>query len=415
MKKIRVTGLFILLAFSIVFPLLFPDPVVTTIAIFTLIIMAASTGWNLFSGYTRYLSLGHATFYGLGAYILAALCQGWQVPGGAIPLFLLPVVGLITGLFSLPLGWIALKTRRSTFMVITIAIFALASILPKLLGSLFSQFSSIYLPVPMWDQSIFNLPFYYTALLLLFSALLVSWWMRSSKFGLTLLAIGDDEDRALGLGNKTSLYKLISWTISAIFVGMAGSLNAYYLGLIDPASAFERGINIALPVTAFLGGIGTLGGPLLGAIFTVPIQQYLTLQFGSVGLDLIVYGVLLLVVILVIPQGLAPVLQKRLLMAVVAFSKKGVSVSRLDSSHFPVTPAIAFPARLSYEMARERETPSQVMEAMGGSIQRSNSMPLSMRRGYSAMKAPRLVPLSQETITDSSIMPSISQSDWTME
>jgi branched-chain amino acid transport system permease protein len=412
MKKIRVAGFFILLAFSIVFPLLFSNPVVTTIAIFTLIIMAASTGWNLFSGYTRYLSLGHATFYGMGAYIMAGICQIWHVPGGAIPLFLLPVVGLVTGVFSLPLGWIALQTRRSTFMVITIAIFALASVLPSLLGTLFSQFSNIYLPIPLWDQSIFNLPFYYAALLLLFCALAVSWWMRSSKFGLTLLAIGDDEDRALGLGNRTSLYKLASWTISAIFVGMAGSLNAYYIGLLDPSSAFDRSINVALPVTAFLGGIGTLGGPLLGAIFTVPIQQYLTLQFGSVGLDLILYGALLLVVILFIPQGLAPVLQKRLLMLIAAFLKKSSSVSALDSGHFPVTPAIAFHSGLSYDMTGEYETPSQVMEAMGGgSISRSNSVPLSMRRGYSAMKAPRLVPLSQESVTDSSIMPAINERD----
>jgi len=91
-KKIRVAGFFVVLAFSIVFPLLFPDPVITTVAIFTLIIMAAATGWNLFSGYTRYLSLGHATFYGFGAYILAIMCQDWHLEGGFVPLLLLPLL-----------------------------------------------------------------------------------------------------------------------------------------------------------------------------------------------------------------------------------------------------------------------------------------------------------------------------------
>ncbi|MBV9258556.1 MAG: hypothetical protein JO215_11100, partial [Ktedonobacteraceae bacterium] len=124
MKILQTLGLFALLAFSFLFPLLFSDAVVTTIAIFTLILMAAATGWNLFSGYTRYLSLGHATFYGLGAYILAIMCQVWHVQGGFPPLLLLPLIGLMTGLCSLPLGWIALRTRRTTFMVITIAIFS---------------------------------------------------------------------------------------------------------------------------------------------------------------------------------------------------------------------------------------------------------------------------------------------------
>jgi branched-chain amino acid transport system permease protein len=395
MKKIRVAVFFAVLAFSIVFPLLFPDPVITTIAIFTLIIMVAATGWNLFSGYTRYLSLGHATFYGFGAYILAIVCQIWNIQGGIIPLLLLPIIGLATGLCSLPLGWIALRTRRSTFMVITIAIFALASLLPDLLNIIVPQFSNMYLPNPPWSQSIFNIPFYYTALLLLFGALAIAWWMRSSKFGLCLLAIGDDEDRALGLGNKTSIYKLVAWTISSFFVGAAGALNAYYVGLLDPASAFERGINIALPVTAFLGGIGTLGGPLLGAIFTVPIQQYLTLQYGNVqGLDLILYGVLLLVVIIFMPQGLVPVLQKRFLMGI-PFFKKGSPVS-----------AFIAPSGVSYEMMRANEVRSQILEPVEVSILRSNSVPLSLRRGYSAMKAPRLVPLAQEMAAEGAANPS---------
>ena len=395
-KKIRVAGFFVVLAFSIVFPLLFSDPVITTVAIFTLIIMAAATGWNIFSGYTRYLSLGHATFYGFGAYILAIMCQSWNVQGGIVPLLLLPLIGLITGVCALPLGWIALQTRHYTFMVITIAIFSLISLFPSLLTGIIPQLKTVYFPLPTWDISVFNLPFYYTALLLLFCALLVSWRIRSSKFGLCLLAIGDDEDRALGLGNKTRQNKLLAWTISAIFVGMAGALNAYYLGLLDPASAFSRSFNVALPVTAFVGGLGTLMGPLLGAIITVPIQQYLTLQYGNVpGLDLVIYGALMLGVILFLPQGLAPALQMRFLMRIPLF-KKSSPVSALELATFPGTPAFIAPSGVSHEMMRENTSRS------GEFGPRSNSVPLSMRRGYSAMKSPRLVPLSQEMATEES-------------
>ncbi|HEY5006129.1 MAG TPA: branched-chain amino acid ABC transporter permease, partial [Ktedonobacteraceae bacterium] len=264
------------------------------------------------------------------------------------------------------------------------------------------QPSEIYLPNPPWSSVIFNLPFYYTALLLLLCALAVFQWVRSSNFGLCLLAIGDDEDRALALGNNTSLYKLVAWAVSAIFVGMAGALNAYYFGSIDPTSAFERTINIALPVTAFIGGIGTLTGPLLGAIITVPLQQYLTVQYGNEqGLDLILYGILLLVVVIFLPQGLAPALQKHLLTGL-SFAKKNSSVPALDLSDFPETPALG----VSYAIMRENETRSQVAQPSEEFISRSNSVPLSLRRGYSAMKAPRLVPLSQEMATEGSANPS---------
>ncbi len=398
MKILPKVGLLALLAFSVVFPLLFSDAVTITIAIFTLIIMAAAVGWNLFSGYTRYLSLGHATFYGIGAYILASICQIWHIEGGILPLLLLPVIGLITGLCSLPLGWIALQTRRFTFMVITIALFSLASLLPTFIP----QFNNIYLPIPPWASDLFNIPFYYTALLLLLCAFIVSWWVRSSKFGLCLLAIGDDEDRAQGLGNKTFLHKLIAWAISAIFVGAAGALNAYYIGSLDPTSAFDRSINVALPVTAFIGGIGTLTGPLLGAMFTVPLQQYLTLQYGNVqGLDLILYGVLLLVVILILPQGVGPLLQRRFLVGIDSFKEKGRQRTQqgLTSNDRVGTPSFVVHPVISGEMARGDVASVQVVELIGRS---TTSAPLSMRRGYQSMKAPRLVPFSQEGIVDTS-------------
>src|SRR5215469_845740 len=120
MDRIRASGLLVCLAFALVFPVLFSNPAVTTIAVFTLILALAATGWNIFSGYTWYISLGHAAFYGLGGYVLMVFCQVWNVPGGFLPLLLLPCVGLVTGICSFPLGWVALKTNHYTFMAITI-------------------------------------------------------------------------------------------------------------------------------------------------------------------------------------------------------------------------------------------------------------------------------------------------------
>ncbi len=349
MKNNRTLAVLAPLAFSLVFPLLFTNPAVTTIAVFTLIFAGAATSWNIFSGYTGYISLGHAAFYGIGAYILMIMCQVWNIPGGAPPLLLLPVVGLATGICALPLGWIALKTRRYIFLVLTIAIFALSSQFPNLLNSITTSMSEVSLPIPIWSGDIYNLPFYYTALILLLLALFVSWYIRHSKYGLSLLAIRDDEDRAQGLGVKTEQYKLAAFVISAIFVGMAGALNAYFLSFVSPASAFDRSFNIAVPLMVFLGGLGTLSGPIIGALVAVPLQQYLTLQFGEQGWDLILYGVLFLVIILMLPEGVVPALKRRRSMWMsphgmtniaetppVAFNEMPIAVLQLSSP--PVTP-----------------------------------------------------------------------------
>src|SRR5947209_18130591 len=123
MKMFKLVGLMVLLALVIAFPLVFPNPSVTTIAVFTLMFAAAATGWNIFSGYTGYIALGHAAYFGLGAYALALMCEYWHIPGGYIPFLLVPVAGLAAAVCAIPMGWIALRVRRLTFVVITISIF----------------------------------------------------------------------------------------------------------------------------------------------------------------------------------------------------------------------------------------------------------------------------------------------------
>ena len=310
MKNRRMLGGLAFLVFLLVFPLLLSNPAVTSVAVFTLLAAGSATAWNIFSGYTGYISLGYAAFYGLGAYALAILCAVWHIPGGFGPFLLLPIVGGITGICAIPLGRVALKTRRFAFMVITIAIYSLTAQLPNLLTGLSANMGEISLPIPLWSGDTFNLPFYYAALLVLLLALATSWWVRSSKYGLSLLAIRDDEDRAWGLGVKTGSYKLAAFVVSAIFAGMTGAINVYFLSFISPLTAFDRAFNIAIPLMAFLGGVGTLTGPVIGALLAVPLQQYITIQFGEQGWDLILYGVLFLVILLALPQGIVPTLQK---------------------------------------------------------------------------------------------------------
>ena len=230
MKVLRIGLLLALLALALVFPLLFSNPAVTSIADFTLLFAAAATGWNIFSGYTGYIALGHGAYFGLGAYALALLCQKYNVPGGYQPFLLVPVAGLIAAIFAIPLGWIALRVRRHTFVVITIAIFFIFQLLAFNLRGLTNGSTGMTLPIPIdWGGDFFNVPFYYASLILLLLGLGIAWWIRDSKYGLGLLAIRDDENRALGLGVKTGTFKLVAFVISALLVGMVGAVWAYFV------------------------------------------------------------------------------------------------------------------------------------------------------------------------------------------
>ncbi|HCI78300.1 MAG TPA: hypothetical protein DHW02_01265 [Ktedonobacter sp.] len=312
MRIFKGVGLLVLLMIAIAFPLLFPNPTVTTIAIFTLIFAAAATGWNIFSGYTGYISLGHAAYFGIGGYALTIMCQDWKIPAGYTPFFLVPVAGLVAAIFAIPLGWVALRVRRHTFVVITIAIFFIMQLLAYNLRSLTNGSTGLGLPIPLtWSGDFFNLPFYYVGLALLVVAIAISWWVRNSKYGLGLLAVRDDEDRALGLGVRTGSSKLVAFIISAFIVGMVGAIWAYYIEAIYPPSGFDANFDVALVLMAYLGGLGTISGPILGALILEPAQQYFTLQYGENGYYLVIYGALFLVIMLLLPRGIIPTLNER--------------------------------------------------------------------------------------------------------
>jgi branched-chain amino acid transport system permease protein len=312
MKVIRIILLIALLAAFIAFPFVFSDPATTTIAVFTLFFAAAASGWNIFSGYTGYIALGHAVYFGIGAYAMALLCQAWNIPAGYAPFFLLPLAGLIAVAFAVPFGWIALRTRRHTFVVITIATFFIMQLMAYNLRGITQGSAGLSLPIPFdWSADFFNLPFYFVALAILLLAFGTSWWVRNSKYGLGLLAIREDEDRALGLGVNTGPFKLTAFVLSAFFVGMVGALHAYFNSSIFPPFAFDALFDVAIALMAFLGGMGTLFGPILGALILIPAQQYLTIISGNTGYNLIMYGVIFLAIILLLPEGIIPTMSKR--------------------------------------------------------------------------------------------------------
>jgi branched-chain amino acid transport system permease protein len=295
-----------------VFPFVFSEHWVLNIAVFTLMYAALATSWNVVGGYTGYISLGNVAFFGLGAYAVAILfTKHMSVGSGYRPFYVLPLIGLAVGLVSVPIGWIAFRTRAATFAIVTLTLIFVAQQLAFNLHSLTNGSTGILLPLAPFPNSTFERPFYYALLGVLVLALTICWWARRSKLGLTLFAIRDDEDRALGLGQRVTTAKLIAFSVSSGLTAMVGAIWAYYLGQIYPQFAFDPLITIGMVLMVYLGGKGTLWGPLVGALVLVPAQQYLAYRLGGSELYLIGYAAVFLIVMLLMPRGILPSLAEQ--------------------------------------------------------------------------------------------------------
>jgi branched-chain amino acid transport system permease protein len=301
---IRLGGLAVLLVIAAIFPLVVTNALYTQFAVNTVIYVGAVAAWNLFSGYTGYIALGNAVFFGVGAYTVGLLTQHWKLPGGDI-FALLPLGGLVAALVAVPLGVIALRVRRHTFVVITIAFFFIFQLMAFNL-SFTGGNQGVSSPFFLWSASDYNNPFYYVGLIIAVLTITLSWMIRNSRFGLQLLAIRDDEDRARGLGVRTMKIKLIAYCISGGITGMIGGLWWFFIGQALPETAFNPLFDLTVALMAFLGGFGTLAGPVLGALILEPLQQWIGITFTNGYTSDIVLGVLFLAVILFLPRGIVP-------------------------------------------------------------------------------------------------------------
>ena len=304
---LKALGLVVLTLFALVLPIIAPDPATTNVAVFTVMYVGLATAWNIMGGYTGYISLGHAAFFGFGAYSLGLLLNHLHIAAGYGPFFLVPVAGLLAALLAVGIGWVALRTRAATFVIVTIAFMFMLQLLAENLVKLTGGGAGLSLPYARdWGGDFFNTPYYYAMLALAVLALIVSWWIRRSKFGLGLLAIRDDEDKALAVGVPTRAFKLTAFVISAALVGMIGAVYGYYVTFIYPQFVIDPLIGISMVLMVFLGGLGTLSGPVLGALLLEPAQLQFAYHFGASRLYLVLYSAVFLVVILLMPRGIIP-------------------------------------------------------------------------------------------------------------
>jgi branched-chain amino acid transport system permease protein len=302
---------------------------VLNMLVFTLMYAVMSSAWNLTGGFSGYPSLGHAAFFGFGAYATAIWFEHHSITSGYEPFLLLPLVGVCAGLIGYPVALIAMRTRSDVFAIVTITLLFVAQTLAFNLHSLTNGAQGLSMPVAPFTAATYEWPFYQVLLILLAVTMLLTWGTMRSKIGLSLVAIRADEDKAAGIGVHTLGVKLLSFCVSVGITAMVGGIWAYYEGFIYPQFAVDPLLTIAIVLMTFLGGRATLWGPVLGAFLLELTQQYLAYTLGGSELYLIAYALVFLLVMLVLPRGIVPTVQDRL---------RRRSRRRASDSHAPTMP-----------------------------------------------------------------------------
>jgi ABC-type branched-subunit amino acid transport system ATPase component/ABC-type branched-subunit amino acid transport system permease subunit len=310
--------------FIALYPVFSDDLYYQNMIILSLVFAIGAVGLNIITGYAGYVSLGQGAFLGLGAYTTAIL----STKVGASPFVWVPVAGLVTGIVAAFLGVVAMRARGHSFVILTIAFLFLVQLVATNWKQLTNGTAGLTLPLPLWDPAYANWPFYYSLLGVLVASLVMAWWIRRVKFGMGLIAIREDEDKAATVGVNTRAYKLLGFVASAVFVGMAGAIYGYYLTFIDPAGMFNILLSVQIILSLLLGGRATLWGPVLGAFIIEPLNEITNNEFGG-NTRLLIFGGLLALVVLFLPRGIIPSVQNWLTERR-ARGKAGVVGERLD-------------------------------------------------------------------------------------
>jgi branched-chain amino acid transport system permease protein len=265
----------------------------------------AAVAWNLLGGYAGQFSLGHAAFFGIGAYTSSLLLLGV----GLTPWIGMLAGGVLAALFALVIGYLAIRLRGPFFTLATIALAEVLQILAVYSRGITGGSQGLSLP---FAASVAGFTFdgkrayALTGLGFLLGALLITACIERSRLGYYLVAIREEEDAARAVGVPVLRIKLVATAISAFLTAMVGTFYAQYVLWIEPAHTFSLDVSVQLALIAIIGGLGTLLGPVVGAALIIPLNMFLRAWLGSslAGLYLVVYGLVLILVVLYARQGL---------------------------------------------------------------------------------------------------------------
>jgi len=276
------------------FPLVVRNRFFLHLSIMVLLYALLGMSWNLLGGYTGQISFGHAAFFGTGAYASTILLLRF----GISPWLGMFVGAVLSLLLSLPLGWLTFRLRGPYFALATLAFAEIVRVIVYNWDTLTGGGDGLYILTNLGGV----VRFYYIILALALAGFLVMRACVSSRWGYFLNAIREDEDAAEALGVPAVRMKVIALAISAFFVALGGSFFASYQLYINPDLVYESQISIQMIVVTIVGGIGTLEGPVVGALIIVPLSEY----FRSLSplANPLIYGLFIVIFMLFLPEGI---------------------------------------------------------------------------------------------------------------
>ncbi|GAX89012.1 branched-chain amino acid ABC transporter permease [Effusibacillus lacus] len=276
------------------------------IVILILFYAAVSGSWNILAGYAGQLSLGHAIFFGLGAYTSTLLLM----KSGISPwIGMLVAVGLCLLVGAL-IGYPCFRLKGPFFTLATLAFSEVIRLVASFWKELTNGAVGLNIPFqPGWSTMMFRSkePYFYIALVILLLVIAITYWIDRSKMGSYLVAIREDEEAAESLGIPISRYKMYAVLISSGLAGMTGVFYAQYILFIDPEAVFNINFSVQVALISIIGGMGTVLGPLIGAVLMIPLNEILRSAFSGLnGLNFFIYGFVLILVVSLIPNGILP-------------------------------------------------------------------------------------------------------------
>ena len=297
---------------ALVYPFVFRQPFPQDLAIKVFLFGGLASAWNVLGGFTGQVSLGNAIFFGVGAYADAVVQTHWGwTPWAGMLLGMGAAVGI-----GVLIGYPCFRLKGHYFAMATLVI-------GEVISTLFMNWQwvggaiGVYIPIrdDTWEYFQFGrtkLPYYYVALAFLIATIVLSAALLRSRMGYYFRAIREDQDAARSLGVPARRYKLAAMGISAALTSVGGSLYAQYVLFIDPNSVFPMMLSIQVVLIAILGGVGTLWGAVLGAVVLIPLSEFTRIYIGGTGsgLDLIAYGLLIVVISVIQPRGILGFLRK---------------------------------------------------------------------------------------------------------
>jgi len=305
-------GIALVVALLACVPLLTASNVVLNFMVVALLIALVGQGWNVLGGYGGQYSFGHAAFFGTGAYVTAILQVRYGVNawlGLVIGIAAGALVGAVTGALSFRSG-----LRGSYFALVTLAFAEVLRIVASVAPITGAGVGTLVKLDLRWEAFQFQsrAPFYWIILAFVAVSLLTVKLIEGSRFGAYLVAVRENEDAAKAVGIDVVRVKLTAMILSAAITAAGGCFYAQYFLFLDAGIAYGPWISVEALLAPIIGGIGTIYGPLLGALVVKSLGEITKLMTGHApGLDLVIYGAVLILVVAYAPRGIAGLLRRR--------------------------------------------------------------------------------------------------------